>query len=104
MRLADIQIQLSGCGLPVAYRLFQEGEAPALPYVVWYVGSERNFPADGVNYHNIKELTVELYTPHKDITSETKIERVLDQMGIWSKTEAYIDSEKCFQVVYYLEV
>lgn len=104
MRVVDIQNKLKTCGLPIAYRMFPENEAPPLPYVVWYIDSETNYPADGENYHNIKHVTVELYTRFKDETSEAAVETALGVLGIWEKTEEYIDSEKCYQIVYYLEV
>lgn len=98
----EIQTILEGSGLPVAYRMFPEGGSPDLPFVVWYVGSERNFPADGDNYFNIKQITVELYTRLKDTVSESAVEAVLP--GIWDKTEIYLDDENCYQIVYNLEV
>ena len=33
--------------LPVAYRAWREGEAPPLPYAVYYAGKTNNFGADG---------------------------------------------------------
>lgn len=84
--------------------MFPEGDAPPLPFLVWYAGGERNFPADGVNYFNIKELTVELYTKLKDPGTEKKVQNALDSTGIWEKTEEYLEDERCYQVVYYLEV
>lgn len=104
MQAVDIKTVLEQCGLPLAYRMFPEGGAPPLPYVVWYIDSETNFAADGENYHNIKHLTVELYTRLKDIASETAVEAALGKLGVWEKTEEYIDSEKCYQIVYYTEV
>ena len=104
MQAVDIKSRLETCGLPITYRQFPEGEAPNLPYAVWYLGAETNFPADGENYHNIKQLTVELYTKLKDLESEAAVEAVLNGLGVWSKTEEYIDDEKCYQIVYYLEV
>lgn len=104
MQAAEIMAALKECGLPLAYRQFPEGSAPGLPYAVWYIGGETNFPADGENYHNVKQITVELYTGLKDPDTEAAVEVVLNGLGIWEKTEEYVDSEKCYQIVYYLEV
>lgn len=104
MRLAEVKRRLEGCGLPLAYRCFPEGGAPPLPYLIYYEGGETNFPADGSNYYNIKQVTAELYTQGKDPASEEAVEEALEGLGIWAKTEEYIDSEKCLQIVYYLEV
>lgn len=103
MRVSEFRKRLETCGLPVAYRFFPEREAPNLPFVVWYVGGETNFPADGENYCNIKQITVELYTKRKEPAAEEAVEAALS-FAVWTKTEEYIDSEKCYQIVYYLEV
>ena len=104
MRVSEIKTALEAAGLPVAYRMFPIGEAPALPWLVYYIGGEVNFPADGSNYHNIKQLTVELHTRLKDPDSEEAVENVLGGLGVWSKTEVYIETGKCYQIVYDLEV
>ncbi len=104
MREDEIQSILETCGLPIAYRMFPEGNAPPLPFAAWYVGGETNFPADGENYFNIKELTVELYTLRKEPDMEDALEGVLGTLGIWEKTEEYLDDQGCYQIVYYLEV
>lgn len=104
MRLAEVKRRLEGCGLPLAYRCFPEGSAPPLPYLVYYESGEVNFPADGSNYYNTKQITVELYTQGKDPSSEAAVEAALEGLGIWEMTEVFIDSEKCLQIVYYLEV
>ncbi len=70
---------------------------------MWYIGSEENFPADGENYYNIKQITVELYTKFKDLEAEASVEQTL-AFAVWSKTEEYLSSEQCYQIVYYLEV
>lgn len=104
MQASEIKTKLEECGLPIAYRMFPENEAPALPWLVWYIDSETNFPADGANYHNIKHVTLELYTELKDLDAEAAVESAIADMGIWDKTEEYIDSERCYQIVYTLEV
>ena len=100
----EIKRTLEKCGIPVAYHKYEENKAPALPYVNWYVGGETNFAADDENYHNVKLLTVELYTRIKEFDTEAAVERVLDTLGVWSKTEVYIETERCYQIVYDLEV
>lgn len=104
MREDEIGKILKTCGLPIAYRMFPEGSAPPLPYAVWYVSEERHFPADGENYFNIRQITVELYTGKKEPETESRLQKALDAIGIWGKTEAYLPDERCHQIVYYLEV
>ena len=103
MQLDEFKEKLAACGLPLAYRSFPEGAAPPLPYVVYYAPNETNFAADGENYFNIKQIIVELYTRNKDVASEASVEQAL-AFAIWDKTEEYIEAEKCYQIVYNLEV
>ena len=46
---------------------------------------------------------MELYTKQKDQSSEDKVENALSSF-YWDKTEEYIDSERCYQILYEIEV
>lgn len=94
---------LETTGLPVAYYAFPEGEAPPLPFICYLVSGSNNFIADGAVYHKIDRLQVELYTEVKDPAAEEAVEGVLASF-VWEKTETYIDSEKCYQIMYEIEV
>ena len=50
-----------------------------------------------------KKIQVELYTKNKEIETEEKVEQALSSF-FFTKTENYIDSEKCYQILYELEV
>ena len=43
MTLQQLKAVLDGTGLPWAYRQWEEGEAPALPYGVFYAGRSNPF-------------------------------------------------------------
>ncbi len=103
MTAEDMKKILSSTGLPVAYRAFQEGEAPSLPFICFLVPGSNNFAADGCVYFKANRVQIELYTKYKDLESEGKVEEALSSF-FWEKTEEYIESEKCFQIVYELEV
>ena len=104
MLASEIRERLEKSGLPLAYRFFPEDEPPpGFPYLVWYIDNETPFPADGENYYTVKHITVELYTGKKDVDAEAALEKALS-FAVWEKTEEYIDSEKCYQITYYLEV
>ena len=60
--------------LPVAYRAWREGEAPPLPYSVFYAGKANNFGADGKVYFSAQRYTIELYTEEKDPAVEQALE------------------------------
>lgn len=46
---------------------------------------------------------VELYTAVKNRGIETKVEDALSWTA-WEKSETYINSEKCYQITYEIEV
>lgn len=105
MSWEEILSALQGTGMPVAYDHFAEGEAPLPPYVVYRNPGSDNFKADGMVYHKVDELDVELYTDTKDTEAEGKVEAALDEMELfYNKTETFINSEKLYMVLYETEV
>lgn len=96
---------LKTINLPLAYDHFEEGKAPKLPYLVYRYPHTNNFAADGRVHARVNALDIELYTESKDLTTERKIETVLDECGIfYEKTEIFITSEKMYQILYETEV
>lgn len=90
---------------PVAYRAWREGEAPPLPYGVYYAGRANNFGADGKVYYTAQRYTIEMYTEEKDPAVEKALEERLDAAGIfWTKDETYIESEHMNEIIYEIEV
>lgn len=105
MTYEQIADTLSGIGLPFAYHHFAEGESPDPPFCVYLTSGSNNFAADGKVYHKIKQLDIELYTDQKDPAMEEKLEAALDASEIfYEKTEAYIESERLYEVLYEMEV
>lgn len=96
-----IQTLLETAGLPVAYGCFR---APRpLPYLVWLEAYCRPFAADGRVWCGIRHIQVELYTDRNDPELEGSVERALSSF-VWEKTKEWLESEKCFQVLYEFEV
>ncbi len=92
-------------GIPYAYDHFAEGEAPDPPFLCYLLPGSDNFSADGKVYHRISEVRLELYTDFKDLSSEQRVETVLDAEGIfYNKTETWIDSERLYEVLYSFEM
>ena len=92
---------ITGFANKVAYRQFPEGNAPALPFIVYYVQNSDNFGADNKVYLQKNEVTIELYTKNKDVTSEGLIEKLFNDNDIpWRKFEDYIESEHMNMVTY----
>lgn len=103
MDLQTLNEILSSTGLPVTYRAWPEGNAPPMPYICYLCAYSSNFIADGEVYFPINHVQVELYTALKSPDVEAQVESAL--AGIpWEKTETYIDSEKCYQILYEIEV
>ncbi len=103
MTLEQIQDILERTGLPVAYRAFPEGHAPPLPFICFVTPGTNNFAADDGVYHVINAVNVELYTEYKDPATEDRVEKALSSF-YWEKDVEYIDSERCYQITYEIEV
>lgn len=94
--LADI---LESTGFPVAYLQFKS--PPVAPYIVYYAEDDDNFAADNVVYYAATNYIIELYSDLKDPASEALIEAALTANDMYyEKTEAWIESEELYQVVY----
>ena len=103
MELQELKERLEQTGFPVAYYSFPENEAPPLPFICYLVTGSDNFAADGVVYAKALQIQIELYTREKDLQAEESVEAALSEF-VWNKTESYIDSEKCYQIAYEIEV
>ncbi len=105
MNHKEVMAMVKKLKLPNAYNHFAEGEEPKTPYVIYrYPGSD-NFAADGIVYHKINELDIELYFDKKDTKTEEVIEAVLDEHGLfYQKTEVWLSDERLFEVLYEMEV
>lgn len=102
MSLEEFKVILETIGLPVAYHSFQK-EAPPLPFICFISPGTSNFAADGVVYTKANHIQVELYTKYRDFELEEKVEEALSSF-YWEKESEYLESEKCFQTIYELEV
>lgn len=94
---------LEKTGMPAAYRAFPEKKAPPLPYICYLVAYSANFAADGRVYESADHVQVELYTREKDTDAEGRVEDALSSF-VFEKTETYIESERCYQILYEIEV
>lgn len=91
--------------LPTAYYQYPMKMVPPLPYTVYYYPNTDNFGADDKVYTQISALNIELYTKDKSPAVEAKLETVLASHNLfWNKTEAYIDSEHMYEVLYEMEI
>ena len=103
MTLLGIIESLKRIGIPVAYESFPENEAPPLPFICYINPEDNNFAADGTVYYSSKVIHVELYTEKRDLEIEKAVEAVLSAF-FYEKTAIYLDDEKCYEILYELEV
>ena len=101
MTLKEVKERLESTGLPVAYNAFQT--AQALPFIVFLNPGENSFGADGKVYYSAHEIRIELYTELRDTSSEALIEDAFADV-FFEKSTIYIDTEKCYETIYELEV
>lgn len=105
MLFSEIKTMLGQTGLQATYYSWPEKEAPALPYLVWYLPSSANFAADDKVYKRIETLNIELYTKTKDFATEAAVEAVLAANNmVWDRVETYLDTEKMYEVLYQMEI
>lgn len=89
----------------VAYDFFPVGAAPALPFAVWRSPSIDAFGADNINFYNALDIEIEVLTEKRDLTREATIEDKLTANGIfYTKNAVYLDDEKCYQILYEMEI
>ena len=105
MTLEELAEMLEKTGFPFAYDHFAEGESPDPPFICYLLPGSDNFAADGRVYFRISEVRIELYTDRKYPGAEDLVETVLDDAGIfYNKSEAWIQSEKLYEVLYSMEL
>lgn len=103
MTLLELKTILASTTFPVAYRSF--AEATTLPCICYFETGTNNFGADNKVYKVNREVAVELYTKNKDVTSEATLEGIFDTNEIfWEKEETYLDDEKCYEIIYTIEI
>ena len=104
MTISEVKTMVQSIGYPSTYYEFQNAP-PKKPFVVWYFPRSADFYADGLNYQNIEQLNIELYTRTKDFEAEAAVENVLKSNGFsWTREEQMIDQESGYEVLFMTEV
>lgn len=105
MLIKEFKQILDQTGLPVTYYLWEPGEVPPLPYIIYWIPEDSDYYADGENYMCIQNVRIELYTKEKAWDLETKVENVLKQNGIpYGREETYLRTEEMWMVVYTVSI
>lgn len=101
MNLMEFKAELEQLEIPIQYRAFKVGQAPELPYILFYEDDSDNVFADNHNYYDVLNVSCELYTDEKDIELETKLHKLFYDNEIeYNSTETYIDSENMYLKAY----
>lgn len=106
MTLQKLRELLETLEIPVKYRAFKVGEAPNLPYIIFYKeDNQGTLKADNQNYAKVNNITIELYSDEKDIELEEQLESILDTNKIGYDTyESYLDTESMYEVAYEITI
>ena len=101
MNLMEFKSELEQLEIPIQYRAFESGQAPELPYIIFYENDSDNIFADNSNWFDVLNVVCELYTDEKDIELETKLQKLLYDLEIeYNSTETFIDSENMYIKAY----
>lgn len=96
---------LNSLHIPVAYDHFVLSDTTKVekPFILYRNTDSAQFQADDQVYFKTKQYLVDLVTDYKDIDLENMLEEVFAENNIpWDKTEVYIDSERIYQVTYFI--
>lgn len=96
---------LKSLNIPVAYDHFVLSDATKVepPFILYRNADSAQFKADDQVYFKTKQFQVDLVTDYKDIDLENMLEELFAGNHIpWDKSEVYIDSERVYQVTYYI--
>lgn len=105
MNLKNIYKGLSEI-LPTAYREWEEGEVPDLPYIIYYESGKNPWYADNKTYYASYLISVELYTEKKDKEQEASLEAFFNARNITisNQEETYWSDEHLYEVLYEFEI
>ncbi len=98
----DLYNLLSTLEYPVAYDHFTSKEV-TIPFILYRNTDSSAFRADDKSYILGHNYIVELATEKKDLTVENSLETLFDNNNLpYDKTEDYIESEKIYQIRYFI--
>ena len=105
MNLMEFKAELEKLDIPIQYRAFSVGQAPELPYLIFYENDSDNVFADNSNWFDVLNVVCELYTDNKDIELETKLQKLFYYNEIeYNSTETFIDSENMYLKAYDVQI
>lgn len=103
MTQTELYKALKSIGLPIKYHHFTEPPLP--PYLVYLYSYSSDLVADNVNYVDIENFQIELYTVKKDLASEKLVQDKLKELELpYEKSEYWLESEKLYQILYEVQL
>ncbi len=88
--------------LPCAHMAWREGQAPQLPWAVYYLDDQSGFNADNTTYVGKHRWCVELYQKAMDLELQEELEAaILAAFSPFEKYESWVESENCLMTTYY---
>ena len=101
----EVMTIITTMNLPYAYDHFSEGKSPEPPFIIFSLPRSANFAADGIVYHHVSKLNIELYTEIKNPNLELTVESIFNTNGVFfNKSEVWIKEEQLYEVLYEMEV
>lgn len=101
MTYQQIANMITSIGVPASYYQFADNTGQEPPFICYYFDSSSGFAADDQIFAEDAELIIELYTENKNFALEQTIKDILNAAGLpWGRTEAWIDTERMFQITF----
>ena len=103
MTYQEVFEMLKEANLPVAFNVFETRQE--LPYIIFTYPSNNDYMADNINFAEIVNCNIELYTERKSISMERTMERILKAHGLaYRKTSSWLDTEAMQYTLYETEI
>lgn len=105
MTYQEIYSALCETNLPVALNRWDMKHIPDLPYIVFTYPQNNDLQADNINYSEIVQLEIGLYSKTKNIALEHSVEAIItEHFGGFFKTSDYAVTDAVQETLYTTEV
>lgn len=103
MTYIELLNSLKTLGYPVAYDTFNSLQSP--PFITILYTNNNDLMADNINYVDVKNFQVELYTDKYYPPTEKEVEDLLKSIGLaYEKSGAPMPDEDLYQTVYDIQL
>lgn len=103
MEYKKLLSELKTLNYPVAYDTFKKRKSP--PFITILYKSNDDIMADNINYVEVQNFQVELYTKKYRPTVEKNVETLLKNNGLaYEKFQTYLKKEELYQTVYRIKL